>query len=247
VIRVLAARQDTVMATRARANGLGVVESHAAPGCRPMTVFTDVGRRQVIRRLACRGHTVMAGKAVGRNATVVESHDRRKRDSEMASFALVARRRVVDRLAGRKLIVVAADALSVDLIVIHSAERQETPCRMAGGTSLRCDNMACGFRRRHYDTARAMTVFTLAPRIRKIAPTMAVAAPCAEVPAIKTKARRIVIEIGSNNGLRERDSRPQHGNAGQCGRKPHASAHRRPRVHGARPESVSTSLNDDSE
>lgn len=189
VVRVLAARQHTVVAARTRPESLQVIERDTYPGIGLMTVFADIGRRKMIRRFSGCGCAVVAAHAVGRNSRVIEAHHGRKRDGKVTALTLVSCRRMIDGLADCRVVVVTAGALAVSFIVIHAFQRNETARCMAGIAALRGRNMARRFRSCGYDSALRMTVFAFSQRACKIPATMTITAVARYVRAVKPEAR----------------------------------------------------------
>lgn len=74
VLGRLASGGGAVMAARAGAGDIGVIESAGAPGDGVMTIFTRFGSRNVGIRLAYRIHIVVAALATAGNVGMIEPH-----------------------------------------------------------------------------------------------------------------------------------------------------------------------------
>ena len=118
VTGILADRDHAVMAGRAGAQHLGVIDrKYGRPGRRCMTVLADIGRSRMLQVLAGRDRAVMAAEAITGDIGVVIG-GRQPGHRGMAVVAIAATRDVIRILAGGDRTVVAGSATAEHLRMI---------------------------------------------------------------------------------------------------------------------------------
>jgi len=188
MVSILAARDNAVVATRASADRLRVIEHDAGPRVHPMTIFTKIACWYVVCWFSLRGDAVMTANAVRCDAGMVKAQYRRKRNGEMAIVTLIARGRMIDRFSDRCIVVVTTDTVTVHFVMIHAFKRNKASRGMTGITALCGLNMAGRFGGcRDYPTLR-MAVLTFAQRTCEVAAPVTVTAARREVPAVEAEA-----------------------------------------------------------
>ena len=129
VLRTLARRIGAVVAARAVAGDIRVVEIRRPPRDRRVTVIAVVAARDVRRVLARSRDTIMAGAAGTEDLGVVDSQYWRPHSGRVAVLADVRCRHVLEILARCVIAVMAANAVARDIRVIDG-RGQPARCRV---------------------------------------------------------------------------------------------------------------------
>lgn len=200
---MLAARDNTIVATRARTHHLHVIDARdRTERHRVMTILADVGRRNVIRRFALRGVAVMTGSTIAENSTMVEECGG-PRLRAVAVVALVVGRKVPYRLARGPPVVMATLAGTVGFKMVDSRDRNPGGRPMARIAALGSGDVGRRLNRRPDQARRAVAV----PALRGCASERAVNVTGFAInvfmSAVESISRGVVIEGRRKAGLRQ--------------------------------------------
>jgi len=136
--RILACRDEAIMAGAASADYLGVVHSESwNPDVGIMAVFANIRCQNVRRVLASRFDAVVAAYAIAGDADVIEIR-RQPTDCRMAVIAIIAARDMRWMLACGRRAVMARTAGTEDLGVVDSVGGRKNICIVTIFTNVGC-------------------------------------------------------------------------------------------------------------